>query len=147
MANTGCAAAHHRCNLLGGYPIDLEDPMTDTAVPRFHSVALDCPDPTALAGFYARLLDWPAPTADDEWVTLAAPGDGPTIAFQRAAGFVAPTWPSPEVQQQLHLDLVVDDIDAAHDRAVALGARHLDTQDGFRVYGDPAGHPFCLCAA
>jgi catechol 2,3-dioxygenase-like lactoylglutathione lyase family enzyme len=123
----------------------MTDTATDAAVPRFHSVALDCPDPAALAGFYARLLGWPAPTDGGEWVTLQAPGGGPTIAFQQAAGFVAPTWPAPDVQQQLHLDLVVDDMDAAHERAVALGARHLDTQDGFRVFADPAGHPFCLC--
>jgi predicted enzyme related to lactoylglutathione lyase len=50
------------------------------------------------------------------------------------------------VQQQLHLDLAVDDIDAAHERAIALGARPLDTQEKFRVYADPAGHPFCLCS-
>jgi hypothetical protein len=37
-------------------------------------------------------------------------------------------------------------IAAAHDRALELGARHLDTQRTFRVYADPAGHPFCLCA-
>ena len=38
--------------------------MTDTAVPRFHSVALDCPDPVALGRFYARLLEWPEPAED-----------------------------------------------------------------------------------
>lgn len=52
------------------------------------------------------------------------------------------------------MDLWVDDIDAAHDEIVALGARVLqepeepdepDEPDRFRVYADPAGHPFCLC--
>ena len=121
--------------------------MSDAAVPRFHSVAIDCPDPAALGTFYARLLDWPVPADEGEWVTLQAPSGGPTIAFQRATGYVAPTWPAPEVPQQLHLDLEVDDMDAAHQRAVQLGARLLDTQDTFRVYADPVGHPFCLCAA
>jgi hypothetical protein len=37
-------------------------------------------------------------------------------------------------------------MDAAHQRAIELGARHLDTQPTFRVFADPAGHPFCLCA-
>jgi hypothetical protein len=121
--------------------------MTDTAVPTFGSVALDCPDPNALAGFYARLLDWPVPEATDgEWVNLLPPAGGTALAFQRAANFVAPTWPDPGVQQQLHIDFDVVDVDAAHDRAVALGARHLDTQPTFRVYADPVGHPFCLCA-
>jgi hypothetical protein len=45
----------------------------------------------------------------------------------------------------------VDDLQAAHDEAIALGARFLQaaedlsTSDGFQVYADPAGHPFCLC--
>lgn len=32
---------------------------------------------------------------------------------------------------------------------IALGARVLEAEDSeskdFRVYADPAGHPFCLC--
>jgi catechol 2,3-dioxygenase-like lactoylglutathione lyase family enzyme len=114
-----------------------------TAIPRVGSVVLDCLDPTALAGFYARLLDRPTPEPDDDWVTL----DGPVkIEFQRVADYRPPTWPEPERQQMFHLDLTVDDLDAAHDRAIDLGARLLDTQETFRVYADPAGHPFCLCA-
>lgn len=117
-----------------------------TAVPRFGSVVLDCPDPAALAGFYARLLDWPAPEVQDGnwWATVEGPGV--KVEFQRADDYAAPTWPSVERPQMFHLDLRVDDLSAAHDRAVALGARHLDTQSSFRVYADPAGHPFCLCA-
>ena len=122
--------------------------MTDTAVPTFGSVALDCPDPAALAGFYARLLDWPAPAdGEEEWVNLLPPSGGTALAFQRAADFVAPTWPDADVQQQLHIDFDVADLDAAHERALGLGARHLDTQETFRVYADPVGHPFCLCAS
>jgi predicted enzyme related to lactoylglutathione lyase len=122
--------------------------MTHTAVPTFGSVALDCPDPAALAGFYARLLDWPTPTdGGEDWVNLPPPGGGPALAFQRAADFVAPTWPRPDVQQQLHIDFDVADLDAAHERAVALGARLLDAQATFRVYADPVGHPFCLCVS
>src|SRR4051812_33831957 len=120
--------------------------MTDTAVPRFQAVAIDCPDPEALAAFYAALLATTASRPDGDWVFLESPDGAPQIGFQRAAGFVAPTWPSPAVQQQLHLDLAVDDLDAAHERALALGARLLDTQPTFRVYADPVGHPFCLCA-
>jgi predicted enzyme related to lactoylglutathione lyase len=118
-----------------------------SAVPRFGSVVLDCADPAALAGFYARLFEWPAAEVDDanSWVTLNGPGV--KVEFQRADDYLPPTWPKPERQQMFHLDLTVDDLPAAHDRALELGARHLDTQRSFRVYADPAGHPFCLCAS
>ena len=119
--------------------------MTGAAIPRFDSVAIDCPDPAALAGFYAALLEWPLPDGDGDYVTLDPPGGGIALTFQRAAGFVAPTWPDAGVQQQMHLDLAVEDLDAAHERAVGLGARHLDSQEKFRVFADPVGHPFCLC--
>jgi predicted enzyme related to lactoylglutathione lyase len=119
--------------------------MPGTAVPRFDSVTIDCPDPAALARFYAELLEWPVPEGDGEYVAADPPGGGTALNFQQAAGFEAPTWPEPAVQQQMHLDLAVDDLDAAHERAIALGARHLDSQQTFRVYADPVGHLFCLC--
>jgi catechol 2,3-dioxygenase-like lactoylglutathione lyase family enzyme len=119
--------------------------MPGPDVPRFDSVTIDCPDPAALARFYGALLEWPVPEGDDDFVTLDPPGGGTAITFQAAADFEAPTWPGPAVPQQVHLDLAVDDLDAAHERALALGARHLDSQEKFRVYADPVGHPFCLC--
>ena len=119
--------------------------MPGAAVPRFDTVTIDCPDPAALARFYAELLEWPVPEGDGDVVAVDPPGGGTALTFQRAADFVAPTWPDPAVPQQMHLDLAVDDADAAQERAVALGARHLDTQEKFRVYADPVGHTFCLC--
>ena len=116
------------------------------AIPTFGSVVLDCPDPAALADFYARLLDWPAAEVDEggEWVTLRSP-NGVLVEFQRVDDYRAPSWPSQDSAQQFHLDLTVTDMDAAHERALEIGAKHLDTQKTFRVYADPAGHPFCLC--
>jgi predicted enzyme related to lactoylglutathione lyase len=113
-------------------------------VPRFGSVVLDCPDPYVLADFYARLLDWPPAVRDDDgWATIEGPGG--MIEFQRVADYEPPTWPEPGVPQMLHLDLRVDDLEAAHQRALTIGAKLLDEQRSFRVYADPAGHPFCLC--
>jgi predicted enzyme related to lactoylglutathione lyase len=109
-------------------------------------VVLDCPDPHALAEFYAGVLGG---TVQDqgEWVDLKLP-DGQALAFQAAPGHVAPKWPAPDHSQQFHLDLTVEDLDAAEKKVLALGAKPLDTEDRsrtFRVYADPAGHPFCLC--
>jgi predicted enzyme related to lactoylglutathione lyase len=119
-----------------------------SAVPTFGCVALDCPEPRELARFYAALLEWPEPEAspDGHWVTLTSPG-GVQIAFQRVVGYRPPEWPSQTVPQQLHLDLNVSDLDAGQERALALGAELLDDKPKtFRVFADPAGHPFCLCA-
>jgi len=115
-----------------------------TAIPRLGAVVLDCPDPRALAGFYARLLDWAPARDEDDWARVEGPG-GQELAFQLAPDYRPPTWPAPERPQMFHLDLLVGDLDAAHDRAVELGATLLDRQPTFRVYADPAGHPFCLC--
>jgi catechol 2,3-dioxygenase-like lactoylglutathione lyase family enzyme len=120
---------------------------------RLDTVVLDCPDPAALAAFYAGLLGRAVdPGGDATWQSLADSGSGVTLAFQRADRYVAPSWPD-GVPQQVHLDLTVNDMAAAHARAVELGAVLLDPQEApsaterraFRVYADPAGHPFCLC--
>ncbi|MEU6226141.1 VOC family protein [Streptomyces sp. NPDC047042] len=116
-------------------------------IAKFDTVVLDCPDPGVLAAFYAELLGG-TPEAEEGWIDLRIP-DGPKLAFQAAPGHVPPKWPSPEASQQFHLDVTVDDLDTAEREVLALGAKPLDTEDrarSFRVYADPAGHPFCLCA-
>jgi predicted enzyme related to lactoylglutathione lyase len=120
--------------------------MSDSVIPSFDSVTIDCPEPAALAGFYAALLDWTMSSASDDYVTIERLGGGTAITFQRAEHFTSPTWPDPTVPQQLHLDFAVTDLEGAHERAIALGARHLDSRDNFRVYADPVGHPFCICS-
>ncbi|KUN87942.1 glyoxalase [Streptomyces bungoensis] len=114
------------------------------ALAKLGVVVLDCPDPRALAGFYAGVLGGTV-EGDGEWVDLKVPG-GQALAFQRAPGLVPPKWPAADASQQFHLDLVVEDLDAAEKGVLELGAKPLDRQATFRVYADPAGHPFCLCA-
>lgn len=112
------------------------------------AVALDCPDPVALARFYAAVIGGTVEDGGDGWVDLTG-APGTPLAFQAAPGFVPPRWPRPDGSQQFHLDLTVEDLDAAEREVLALGARPLDAEDrkrSFRVYADPAGHPFCLCA-
>ncbi|MFE3328171.1 VOC family protein [Streptomyces sp. NPDC059176] len=112
------------------------------------TVVLDCPDPVALAAFYAELLGGETEDDGEGWVELKGHGGTP-LAFQVTPGHVPPTWPAPDASQQFHLDLTVDDLDAAEARVLALGAAPLDAADharSWRVYADPAGHPFCLCA-
>ncbi|HYN93720.1 MAG TPA: VOC family protein [Pilimelia sp.] len=113
---------------------------------RLYSVVLDCPDPRALAGFYAELTGLPVVRDDDDWVTVGDRESGrAALCFQRAPGHRPPTWPDPGSSQQFHLDVHVADVDEAEERVLKLGARRLPGEGGdFRVYADPAGHPFCL---
>lgn len=117
-----------------------------TTALRLGAIVLDCPDPPALATFYAELLGWTvAEDSDDTWAWIVSPHGRPTMCFQPAADYRPPTWPDPERPQMLHLDVEVSDLDAEHERVVRIGARPLtDRQGSFRVYADPAGHPFCL---
>lgn len=119
------------------------------AIARFQLVALDCPDLDAMTAFYSAITGWAVDHRDDDWVELAADG-GPTIAFQLAPDHQPPVWPSAERPQQAHIDFEVDDLDEGEARVLAIGARKAQTQpspDSFRVFLDPAGHPFCLVTA
>ena len=119
------------------------------AIARFPTIVIDCPDPAALAAFYSSLLDWKVQTGPDpDWAEIKAEY-GDSIGFQQVEGYVAPQWPGQQVPQQMHLDVVVDDLDAAEAEVLKLGATKHEHQPGetFRVFLDPAGHPFCLCAS
>jgi predicted enzyme related to lactoylglutathione lyase len=112
------------------------------------AAVLDAPDPRALAGFYQQLLGWPLGRDEPDWVTLRPPGGGAGLSFQAEGAHVRPTWPAGpgDQQMQMHLDIEVDDLEAAGARAVAAGAvlAEYQPQEDVRVYLDPAGHPFCL---
>jgi catechol-2,3-dioxygenase len=115
------------------------------------AVVLDCPDPRALAAFYAELVGGTVDAEDEEWVDLNREG-GQRLSFQLAPNHRAPKWPDPERPQQFHLDIAVEraSMDDAEKQILALGATLLegdhDGERNWRVYADPAGHPFCLCA-
>ncbi len=108
---------------------------------RMHHVVLDCPDPAAAAEFWSALLGQPVTYRSEDWVVVAASDTISGLAFQLAPGHRPPSWPDPAVPQQVHFDVMVEDVAAAGPRVLALGAARLD---GENVYADPAGHPFCL---
>ncbi|MEV5610978.1 VOC family protein [Streptomyces sp. NPDC052225] len=120
------------------------------AFARICTVAVDCPDPAALAEFYAGMLGGRIENFQGrgDWYDLYTPGG--RMSFQRVPDHKPPQWPAADHDsQQLHLDLDVDDMETAEKQVLALGARPLDLDDeggarDFRVYADPAGHPFCL---
>ena len=135
--------------------------------PVLRQVVLDALDARALAEFYRVLLgltyrpgDEPPPAgapdpAGEDWLVLRDGTGRAVLAFQPVATLPEATWPEATVPQQLHLDLTVPtvaELETAHERAQALGARLLldrtdDPDEPLRVYADLAGHPFCIFVA
>jgi catechol 2,3-dioxygenase-like lactoylglutathione lyase family enzyme len=133
-------------------------------VPRFAQVVIDSVDARRSAEFWRQLLglvyraghEPPPPVVDDragrEWLNLYRPDGTRLLAIEQVDQLTPTTWPDPTVPQQLHLDLVVDnvdDLDACHERVIALGGtlrddRREDPQEPLRVYADPDGHTFCI---
>ncbi len=117
---------------------------------RYQVVVLDAADLAAVSGFWAGVLGGSV-DAEDDWHMVLDRGGTPRIGVQLAPNHVRPEWPDGAQQQQLHLDLWVTDFEAAHDEVIDLGATllqeasDLTAEEGFQVYADPAGHPFCLC--
>lgn len=119
------------------------------AIARYPVTVLDCPDPRVLAEFYGALLGW-AVKADDDGSWAEARADyGQMLCFQRVDDYAAPDWPGQDKPQQFHIDVDVDDLDEGEKAVLELGATKHDHQPGtdFRVFLDPAGHPFCLCVS
>jgi predicted enzyme related to lactoylglutathione lyase len=117
--------------------------------------------PRELARFYAKLLGWeyrrdeqarPGEPPNAGWALVCPPAGvtGPALNFDYDPGFRRPVWPTTPGEQNptIHLDLGVDDLDAAITWATECGATVADLQprpDEHRVMIDPEGHPFCLC--
>ncbi len=115
-----------------------------TLTGRIETVVLDAQDIEGLADFYAELAGWNVLRRDTEWITLET-DDGRQVSFQLVPEHLAPRWPGQEQPQQYHLDLQVDGIEEAAERAVRLGATRLATGASWITMADPAGHPFDLC--
>lgn len=111
-------------------------------------VVLEAPDGVALANFYSSLLSWPIAKQESDGAAIAVPGTSSYLDFQSSRDYVPPVWPSADGRQQMmmHIDIAVDDLDAAVADALALGATlaGFQPQQDVRVLLDPAGHPFCL---
>jgi hypothetical protein len=111
------------------------------------AINLECTDPAALIRFWAAMLDGEMAFETPDFCAVKS---GPIyLGAVRVDGYRPPTWPSNERSQQLHLDLAVEDLDRAEHEAMRLGATKETRQsdpERFRVFRDPAGHPFCLRA-
>lgn len=124
-----------------GHPFDLCFSDGNPGITVF-GVTVDCPDSHALASFWSALLGEPI-TYDADGMAML--GGDKQVLFQQVEGYNPPAWPDPARPQQLHLDLWVHDLDVGETAALELGATRLPGGGKtFRVFADPAGHPFCL---
>jgi len=127
-----------------GHPFDL-CVNAEVGDPFAWAVTVDVPDASAAVTFWSAVLGQDVAYNQDNIAMLA--GERP-ILFQGVEDYVAPSWPDPARPQQGHFDLRVPngDLDAGERAALALGATRLaGGEESFRVFADPAGHPFCLC--
>jgi len=111
-------------------------------------IVFDAADLPAESAFWAGMFGGHV-FADEDWHSVIDAAGEWRIGVQLAPNHVPPDWPH-GLPQQVHLDLHVEDPRAAHEQAIGLGARllqaapDLDSDEGYQVYADPAGHPFCI---
>jgi len=129
-----------------GHPFDLNW-QPDGEGFQLLGPVLDCPDPWLLSVFYTALLGKPLTHNEDDGFAMIGEAGAQPMLFQEVAGYRPPRWPDPAHPQQLHLDVLVDDLDSAEQATLALGATRVPGGGGktFRVFLDPVGKPFCLC--
>lgn len=120
------------------------------------TITMDCSDAEALAAFYVGLLGWEITARDGAgWVQARDPEGGVGLNFQAEPGYEPPIWPAEPGRQtkMLHLECLVDDLEAAVAAARSLGGCEASFQPPdrdqrrLRVMLDPAGHPLCLFVA
>jgi predicted enzyme related to lactoylglutathione lyase len=111
---------------------------------HLENVVLDAHDPQRLGRFWEALLAAERLTDDPSaFETRVALPDGPflDLCLQRVSEPVAPS-------PRLHLDLAGGpEQEEVVQRAIRLGARHLDIGQGdvpWVVLADPEGNPFCV---
>jgi predicted enzyme related to lactoylglutathione lyase len=112
-------------------------------------IVIDTTGPDGLVPFWSRLLgvEVDSTVGDGQYVVLAATKGGYTIAFQRVPDAKAG-------KNRLHLDLMVEDLDAATAEIESLGGRWLEPGttrelEGYRwrLMADPEGNEFDIAPA
>lgn len=112
-------------------------------------ISIDCANPGRTRDFYAALTDWEK--CEAYGCPALVSNSGLLILFMGCDfEYVPPVWPEEhgKQQKQMHFNFGVDDMTAAVEESIRLGAIKATMQyDEARyvVMLDPEGHPFCLC--
>lgn len=117
------------------------------AIATLKMLSLDSSDASRDAKFWSAVLGWDVAMEGEGYAMLSGPDHA--LGFGTLPDHEAPGWPNEHGTKQFHLDLAVDDIEAAAAECVKLGATQPEEQPGetWRVLLDPSGHPFCLTQA
>ena len=108
-----------------------------TAIGRLHHVIYDTPDPMGLARFWSAVLGQPITYASEDFVVVAPHEDHSGMAFQLAPDHQAPVWGDPTRPQQIHHDVMVDDVPTA-ERAGRGPRRPAPVSPDGSVWADPS---------
>jgi hypothetical protein len=143
--------------VLDHQPVSHHELMSDTGnseIGWIREIVLNSADPHGLANFWSGLVGGASVEWYPGWVTLEPPPNGQRLSFQGTGGHSGQAgWTA--AGSGVHFDVLVGDLDTAHERVGAAGAiyvaEHVSPRPGpggeqirWRVYQDPAGHPFCL---
>ena len=110
-------------------------------VGRINQIGIDVNDLERAERFWTSLLGLSVEDRGDPYINFEKQGDCPRLYIQKV----------PEkktAKTRLHLDIAVEDMDAAVARAEGLGARKIQLFDhgafGWTVMEDPDGNEFCF---
>lgn len=111
---------------------------------QLHAVTVDAGDPRRLANFWSEMLGYKVVYDSPEEVAIDKVDEsGPEVLFIKV----------PEAKagkNRIHFDLTPDDQAAEVERALALGATHVeigqerDPDVTWKVLADPEGNEFCI---
>jgi predicted enzyme related to lactoylglutathione lyase len=107
---------------------------------RIHNVGIDCNDLRGMTQFWQQVTGYETDSSGDDHVFLKAEDGSFGLFMQQVPE-------SRTEKNRLHLDLVVDDLDAATSEVTGLGAILVEKHDGWNVLADPEGNQFCLVPA
>jgi len=111
---------------------------------ELYTVTVDAADPRRLAEFWSELLGYKIVYDSPEEVAIEKPDEsGPAVLFIKVPDVKA-------VKNRMHFDLNPEDQNAEVERALSLGATHVeigqerDPDVTWKVLADPEGNEFCI---
>ena len=111
------------------------------AIGRIGEIVIDVADLGISGMFWSRVLGVEISSMDEQYLVLHPQSNGPALILQKVSV-------RKQGKNRVHIDIRVEDVDAALIQIEALGGRKLkvvvDPRERFIVVTDPDGNEFCL---